>query len=300
MFRFILSFLLLSSVILFSSDIPKIYKNAKSAIVLILAYNGNTLISQGSGFYFTNNLIATNYHVIKGANFFTLKNIGTGEIFTTSKIKNYSKEYDLAILKVNKLSNPLSLKTSKEEIGSEVIALGNPLGLEGSISTGIISGIRPFKAYYSYQISAPISAGSSGGPVLNYQGQVIGIATFTYKNSQNLNFAMPSMLLIKLNKEDKTSVYKNESYHPKTVSPVNNWYLILGSFRKHSFAEANRFLKSLRRQNIYAYLIDTDNYKNLKNNLWAIVMGPYKKQEALKKMESIKYAVPDVYIKQRE
>lgn len=74
------------------------------------------------------------------------------------------------------------------EIGDTVYEVGNPEGLEGTFSQGIISGLRGTDYI---QITAPISPGSSGGPVINQYGEVIGIATSFNKEGQNLNFAIP-------------------------------------------------------------------------------------------------------------
>lgn len=73
--------------------------------------------------------------------------------------------------------------------------IGNPEGLEGSLSTGIVSGVRTFESDSWLQITAPISPGSSGGPVLNSSGEVIGVAVATFKEGQNLNFAVPTRYL---------------------------------------------------------------------------------------------------------
>ena len=77
------------------------------------------------------------------------------------------------------------------EIGEPVYAAGNPSGLEGTFSDGIISSIRGDGAYKIPQITAPISPGSSGGPVLNEKGEVIGVSVLTIRNGQNFNFAIP-------------------------------------------------------------------------------------------------------------
>lgn len=85
--------------------------------------------------------------------------------------------------------------SSKVEIGDEIFVVSNPQGLEGTFSKGIVSAIRIIGQDYLLQITAPISPGSSGGPVLNEQGKVIGVAVATFKGGQNLNFAIPSSYL---------------------------------------------------------------------------------------------------------
>ncbi|MGH7348270.1 MAG: S1C family serine protease, partial [Candidatus Rokuibacteriota bacterium] len=79
--------------------------------------------------------------------------------------------------------------------GQDIIVLGSPQGLEGTVSTGIIGGLRTIGGVRYLQITAPISPGSSGGPVFNTQGRVIGISTATSAKGQNLNFALPANLL---------------------------------------------------------------------------------------------------------
>ncbi len=86
---------------------------------------------------------------------------------------------------------------SQIEVGQEIFALGNPRGLEGTISPGIISGMnfREVDGENLIQITAPISGGSSGGPVVNQKGEVIGVASASFRERQNLNFAVPSSYL---------------------------------------------------------------------------------------------------------
>src|SRR5439155_12805276 len=102
-------------------------------------------------------------------------------------------ERDLALLKVagvKAASLPLG-DAGKMAIGDEVYAVGNPRGLEGTFSPGIVSGIRQTTSETLLQITAPISPGSSGGAVLNRRGEVIGIAVATIREGQNLKFAVP-------------------------------------------------------------------------------------------------------------
>jgi len=217
---------------LFAQDISSIYRNSKGSIVLIVAYDntGNPL-GMGTGFYFKKNLLATNYHVVDGASSFLVKNIGTGQQFKASRVRSYSEKLDIALMEVAEPSQPLKISQKKKQnIGDKVVVIGNPRGLEGSVSTGIISGIRPVSDFNVYQLRAPISPGSSGGPVFNVDGEVLGIATFTIRESQNLNFAMPASLLTALEKQKMKwepaknieSVYKKGNAGIKMVLFVKN------------------------------------------------------------------------------
>ncbi len=109
-----------------------------------------------------------------------------------------NKENDLVILKADGRGLP-TVKIgdiAKVNIGEKVYVIGSPEGLENTISDGILSGIRDITPHRKVlQITAPISAGSSGGPVFNQHGEVIGISTFIIKEAQNLNFAMPVNLI---------------------------------------------------------------------------------------------------------
>ncbi len=163
--------------------------------------NGKTL-GIGSGFFVKPNIIATNYHVIEGAAKGTAKVVGK---FTRYKIEGVTatdKTNDLALLKVTAYGiKPLSLGDSdKVRIGETVYVAGNPKGLEGTFSNGMISSKRREYTKERLQMTAPISPGSSGGPVLNKKGEVIGVSVAVHRalDAQNLNFAIPSKYLKKL------------------------------------------------------------------------------------------------------
>lgn len=110
------------------------------------------------------------------------------------------KTNDLVILKVSGLyGDKLTLGSETiPEIGEKIYAVGNPKGLSGTFSEGILSGVRELTTNKVLQITAPISPGSSGGPVLNSSGQVVGIAFASFTSGQNLNFAIPVKYLINL------------------------------------------------------------------------------------------------------
>ena len=161
--------------------------------------NGKTL-GIGSGFFVKPNLIATNYHVIEGAAKGTAKLVGKSTTYNIEGVTATDKTNDLALLKVTAFGiKPLSLGDSdKVRIGETVYVAGNPKGLEGTFSDGIISSRRDKLTKERLQMTAPISPGSSGGPVLNKKGEVIGVSFMTLLGGQNLNFAIPSKYLKKL------------------------------------------------------------------------------------------------------
>ena len=166
--------------------------------------NGKTL-GIGSGFFVKPNLIATNYHVIEGAAKGTAKLVGKYTTYNIEGVTATDKTNDLALLKVIAYGiKPLSLGDSDAvRIGATVYVAGNPKGLEGTFSDGIISSRRDKDTKERLQMTAPISPGSSGGPVLNRKGEVIGISFMTLEGGQNLNFAIPSKYLKKLMEQSK-------------------------------------------------------------------------------------------------
>ncbi len=163
--------------------------------------NGKTL-GIGSGFFVKPNLIVTNYHVIAGAAKGTAKIVGKYITYNIEGVTATDKTNDLALLKVTAYGiKPLSLGDSDVvRIGETVYVAGNPKGLEGTFSDGIISSRRDKLTKERLQMTAPISPGSSGGPVLNRKGEVIGISFAGHRalDAQNLNFAVPSKYLKKL------------------------------------------------------------------------------------------------------
>ena len=183
-----------------AQTVPEIAEKALAATVYLEMKdsNGKTL-GFGSGFFIKSNLIATNYHVIAGAASGTAKLVGK---YTTYKIEGWTatdEDTDLALLKVTAYGiKPLMLGNSDAvKIGETVYVAGNPKGLEGTFSDGIISSRRDKYTKERFQMTAPISPGSSGGPVLNSKGEVIGVSVAAHRDldAQNLNFAIPSNYL---------------------------------------------------------------------------------------------------------
>ena len=176
------------------ADADKIFKENSKAVVVIETYNEKgEPIGQGSGFIVrADGVIVTNYHVVSDAADIKVK--AGKEVLNVEGLIYTDKENDLVMLKVKGKDLP-AVKLGdieKANVGEKVYVISSPQGFENTISDGILSGIREIAPGRKVlQITAPVSQGSSGGPVFDKNGEVIGIATFLIKEAQNLNFAMP-------------------------------------------------------------------------------------------------------------
>jgi len=175
-----------------------IAKRAFSSTVLLVMEDANGQpLSLGSGFLVRKGLLASNLHVVEGAARGYAKLVGQKAKYDIEGITAVDSERDLVVLKISATgAQALSLGNSDAaQVGESVYAVGNPQGLEGTFSQGIVSSIRDVGTDKLLQITAPISPGSSGGPVLNGKGEVIGVSVATFRGGQNLNFAIPSNYL---------------------------------------------------------------------------------------------------------
>lgn len=187
------------------------------SVVLIITQdeNGNA-ISQGSGFVYKPGLIVSNLHVFERASNAIVKDVKTGKISKALEVVGINAKQDICIIRIDDTSFPsISVGDSWEvQTGDEIYVASNPKGLEGSFTKGIVSGVRekgrpkaPKNGEDEYtklardawtlddqtlfQIDAAISAGSSGGLLVNTSGQAIGIVKSSVVSGQNLNFAIP-------------------------------------------------------------------------------------------------------------
>jgi Trypsin-like peptidase domain len=133
--------------------------------------------------------VVTNYHVIQGASHLSGRT-NEGAVFQFERLVAHPPGVDLAILKFAAEGAPyLKLGHSTDAVeGQTVLVIGSPEGLQGTVSEGIISAFRENRSMI--QITAPISPGSSGSPVMNESGDVIGVATMVTREGQNLGFAI--------------------------------------------------------------------------------------------------------------
>lgn len=168
-----------------------------SVVFVVLKYPGGRQVSEASGFVAERGIIATNFHVIDGTVSGQVNVVGHEQKFAIRGIVAADPKRDLALLAVPDLdAPPLELgRDGDVAVGDKVFVIGNPNGLEGTFSDGLVSGKREFKDFTLLQITAPISPGSSGGPVLDARGRAVGIAKGSWEQGQNLNFAIPSGLL---------------------------------------------------------------------------------------------------------
>ena len=175
----------------------QIYRRSLPRTCLIVTFRNGKLADLGSGLLVSaDGLVLTNNHVIENAQNLAVR---CGERESTAEVRRRGKNPDLALLTTSLRgldSFVLNETYNPDLIGLEVFVIGNPYGLEGTFSTGIISGLREIDGVRYLQISAPISPGNSGGPVILSDGTVIGIATMGLKTGQNLNFAIASAEVI--------------------------------------------------------------------------------------------------------
>jgi hypothetical protein len=172
----------------------EIVDRAKQSVVRIEAGRG-----VGTGFVVgADGRIATNLHVIEDAGEIIV-HLSDKRQFRVDRVVAIDPARDLVILHID-ASNLVALPIGNSDqvsAGERVVIIGNPLGvLDYTVSDGLISSVRPLSDSVTVlQTSAPISQGSSGGPLFNDYGEVIGIATFFSTEGQNLNFAIPSNYL---------------------------------------------------------------------------------------------------------
>ena len=167
-------------------------RNSK-AIAVIVAANAKSA-KLGTGFFVgKQGLLLTNFHVVEGTTTVGIKLSGNGAVTLITKVRGYDLDNDLAVLQVDGVdTQPVTLGDSdKVAAGQPVVVVGNPEGLEQTVSNGLVSAVRELHGRRLFQISAPISAGSSGSPVFNDHGEVIGVVVSSIQAGQNLNFAVP-------------------------------------------------------------------------------------------------------------
>ena len=214
-----------------SGDMSQLVKSSIDAVVLIVVNDASGKpVLEGSGFLVSSDgRIVTNHHVIASASSATVK-LNNGAFFPVEGIIADDPEHDLALIKVPGKNLPyLSLEDSDGlTVGQRVLAIGSPLGLENSVSDGIVSGFRKFEDGKNWiQTTAPASHGNSGGPLLVMDGKVAGVLTWKAGEGENLNFAAPSKLIVPLlansNVQPLGTISKTIATSPAGVNKEKIW-----------------------------------------------------------------------------
>lgn len=187
----------------FSLSPAEIAARAMPAIVTVKSDTGF-----GTGFVVKKDgWIATNFHVVEGARALTVVVPDRGE-FAVEEMMVLDRDMDLAVVRIAEKDLPVLTigDSTAVRAGDPIVAIGHPLGFDHTISNGLVSAIRSSGSASVFQISAPIAPGSSGGPLLDDRGEVIGVTMSTVKGGQNLNFGVP------------ISYLKEALLHPEPVS----------------------------------------------------------------------------------
>lgn len=204
-----------------------LYKAASPSVVLIEVHGEDGKVSgSGSGFIVSaDGAILTNYHVIAHTKQATVR-LANDDAYDEVSVLDIDKRKDIALIKIKAVNLPF-LKIGRSDavqVGDTLYALGTPLGLlQNTLSEGILSGIRQADGYKLFQLSTPISHGSSGSPVFDSHGQVVGIIESTIEEGQNLNFAIPidyaAGMLTSNTPRSLESIYEPEPADESTTPP---------------------------------------------------------------------------------
>jgi len=217
------------------TGLTELYERVKDSAVLIYGKTSTGAV-QGSGFVYNFTgimVVITNYHVVHGTTSISVT-FSNGNGYS-AKVNGTDPYADLAVLLVDAPENefkPLEIVGSSTlRVGDPVIAIGNPYGLVGSLTTGVISALnRTITEEYTggfgianiIQTSAPINPGNSGGPLLNYCGKVVGITTAIVEDSQGLGFAIPSNAILReIASLVLSGTYEGHSYLGVTGTDMN-------------------------------------------------------------------------------
>jgi tetratricopeptide (TPR) repeat protein len=186
-----------------ATKLTRLVKKIQPAVVTVIVYDIKKEVANiGTGFFVDKTgYLVTNYHVLMGKYSAEVRT-SDGNTYPIKLMVAENKSADLVKVWVDIPKDKVQwLQVSGElpAIAQRVVVVGSPMGLEQTVSEGIVSSIREIPAIgHFFQMSAPISPGSSGSPVVDMKGKVVGVATFQYLQGQNLNFAVSAKSLLDL------------------------------------------------------------------------------------------------------
>lgn len=226
------------------ADLAQLVREVEPAVLFIVMFDRDgDRYGLGSGFFISpEGEFLTNRHVMKDA-FAAVAISPSGRQYPVTKVVAIHPEADVVKGTVGNVTEPVPfLRISREEVvkGQRIFAFGNPQGLSFTVSDGIVSGFRKIASFGEvFQMTAPISPGSSGGPVVNAAGEVVGISVGHRKEGQNLNFAVrakaigelvtPSGGPLALNQPGDGQQRKSADQAPKRPSEDPRRYLFVAA-----------------------------------------------------------------------
>ena len=185
------------------TDLPTLVKRIRPAIVTVVVYDIDKNVSNiGTGFFIDRaGHLITNHHVLANKYSAEVRTFD-GKTYPVKHVIAANQAVDLVKVSVDIPPNEvwwINVSRKLPAIAEQIVVVGSPMGLEQTVSEGIVSSIRsiPLVGHF-FQMSAPISQGSSGSPVVNMQGEVVGVATFQFLQGQNLNFAISGQSIVDL------------------------------------------------------------------------------------------------------
>jgi tetratricopeptide (TPR) repeat protein len=199
----------LSSPVMAVTDLTRLVKSIQPAVATVVVYDVNSNVANiGTGFFIDKTgILVTNHHVLLGK-FGAEIRTADGNTYPIKTVVAENQATDLIKVRVDippEKVHWLPVSAEPPLVAQHVVVVGSPMGLEQSVSDGIVSSVREIPGLgIFYQMSAPISPGSSGSPVVNLQGKVVGVASFQFLQGQNLNFAIAGNSILDL-KTDETA-----------------------------------------------------------------------------------------------
>jgi len=189
------SWLAMASPLDAGTEMTRLVNKIRPAVVTVVVYDADQKVANiGSGFFIDRyGHLITNYHVLDGRYNAEVRT-ADGSTYPIKLVVADNRATDLVKVLVDIPRHKIKwVKTANRlpAIAEQIMVVGSPMGLEQTVSEGIVSSIREIPSVGEFfQMSAPISPGSSGSPVINLKGQVVGVATFQMVKGQNLNFAV--------------------------------------------------------------------------------------------------------------
>ncbi len=184
-----------------------IWTRVSPSMVRILAFGDDPIPRQiGMGFYYKDNLVATNYHIVANAKSLALENVKQRDVSRDVRIRAVSEELNVALLETGRPGKPLPhAQLGLQRVGDPILIFGDPSWTALSKVAGAISGVRAIGATNIFEISSPLSPGRSGGPVFDKRGNVLGIAAFQPGVSTKSHTAISTGILKSLENKERTA-----------------------------------------------------------------------------------------------